>query len=134
MEAFFILGVVVLVLLSLYTLLPKDLLMEHGYVYVLRNDSLKNGLFKIGFIETSLEEYNKKVTKKGLPTPYVTCMKYKSKNPKRLEKELKDKFLSKRSPLNKDFFNMSKEDLSDLKKFLDNYNDSELQPNVDTYS
>ena len=85
---------------------------DDEFVYVISNDAFENGIFKIGMTTQSPKDrVNQINSATGVPQPFLIDLLISVENSRQLESSLHDKFSKRRVSKNREFFNLSYEDI-----------------------
>lgn len=87
-----------------------------GRVYVLSNPYFSPGVFKIGFTTKGVDKRKAQLFTTGVPHPYETCLIIESDDYKEIEKDLHRKYSESRISTRREWFKLTGNDLSDIKR------------------
>lgn len=93
---------------------------NEGFVYVISNPYFSSGIFKIGLTTKDVNTRKSQLFTTGVPGPFDTCIILEAEDCSLLEKELHRKFKLNRINPRREFFKLSKDEVT---KILEEYQD-----------
>lgn len=86
---------------------------NNEFVYVISNDAFESGIFKIGMTSQSPKDRVSQINSAtGVPQPFLIDLLISIENSRQLESYLHDKFSKRRVSKNREFFNLSYDDIA----------------------